>query len=63
MARSISKGPFVDGHLQKKVDDLNKRNEKKVASYTHKILMWLYQGVEDGKPVMAGLTPPSRSDL
>jgi small subunit ribosomal protein S19 len=30
MARSISKGPFVDGHLQKKVDDLNKRNDKKV---------------------------------
>jgi small subunit ribosomal protein S19 len=30
MARSISKGPFVDGHLQKKVDDLNKRNERKV---------------------------------
>jgi small subunit ribosomal protein S19 len=30
MARSISKGPFVDGHLQKKVDDVNKRNDKKV---------------------------------
>jgi small subunit ribosomal protein S19 len=30
MARSISKGPFVDLHLQKKVDELNKRNEKKV---------------------------------
>jgi len=30
MARSISKGPFIDGHLQKKVDDLNKRNERKV---------------------------------
>ena len=30
MARSVSKGPFVDRHLQKKVDDLNKRFEKKV---------------------------------
>ena len=30
MARSISKGPFVDHHLQKQVDELNKRNEKKV---------------------------------
>ena len=31
MARSVSKGPFVDHHLQKKVDDLNKRNDKKVV--------------------------------
>jgi small subunit ribosomal protein S19 len=30
MARSIKKGPFVDGHLQEKVDALNARNEKKV---------------------------------
>ena len=31
MARSISKGPFVDLHLQKKVDDLNKKMDKKVV--------------------------------
>jgi small subunit ribosomal protein S19 len=31
MARSISKGPFVDDHLRKKVDDLNRRNDKKVV--------------------------------
>ena len=30
MARSIKKGAFVDDHLMKKVDDLNRRNEKKV---------------------------------
>ena len=30
MARSVSKGPFVDIHLRKKIDDLNKRNDKKV---------------------------------
>ena len=30
MARSISKGPFIDAHLTKKVEDLNKRNDKKV---------------------------------
>jgi small subunit ribosomal protein S19 len=30
MARSTKKGPFVDGHLQEKVDALNDRNEKKV---------------------------------
>ncbi len=30
MARSISKGPFVDEHLQSKIEDLNKRQEKKV---------------------------------
>lgn len=31
MARSIKKGPFVDGHLQEKVEAMNSRNEKKVV--------------------------------
>ena len=31
MARSLKKGPFVDGHLRVKVDALNARNEKKVV--------------------------------
>jgi len=31
MARSISKGPFVDDHLLKKVEELNKRFDKKVV--------------------------------
>ena len=30
MPRSLKKGPFVDDHLLKKVDDLNGRGEKKV---------------------------------
>jgi small subunit ribosomal protein S19 len=30
MSRSIKKGPFVDDHLQKKVDDANKTGQKKV---------------------------------
>jgi small subunit ribosomal protein S19 len=30
MPRSLKKGPFVDDHLQKKVDELNGRNEKRV---------------------------------
>ena len=30
MARSLRKGPFIDDHLQGKVDALNSRNEKKV---------------------------------
>jgi len=30
MPRSLKKGPFVDGHLQKKVEVLNDRNEKRV---------------------------------
>ena len=30
MPRSLKKGPFIDGHLQKKVEALNVRNEKKV---------------------------------
>jgi len=31
MGRSLHKGPFVDDHLMKKVDDLNAKNEKKVV--------------------------------
>ena len=30
MSRSIKKGPFVDQKLQKKVDELNKSNQKRV---------------------------------
>ncbi len=30
MSRSLKKGPFIDGHLAKKVADMNARNEKKV---------------------------------
>jgi small subunit ribosomal protein S19 len=30
MARSISKGPFVDAPLRKSVEDMNKRNDRKV---------------------------------
>ena len=30
MARSISKGPFIDSHLMKKVEEQNNKNEKKV---------------------------------
>src|SRR6201998_3898419 len=32
MARSLKKGPFVDGHLREKVEGLNTRNEKKVET-------------------------------
>ncbi|MFB3830132.1 MAG: 30S ribosomal protein S19 [Bryobacteraceae bacterium] len=31
MGRSISKGPFTDAHLEKKVEALNAANEKKVV--------------------------------
>jgi small subunit ribosomal protein S19 len=31
MPRSLKKGPFIDGHLQRKVEALNARNEKKVV--------------------------------
>ena len=30
MARSVSKGPFVDDHLRKRVDEMNRKNEHKV---------------------------------
>ena len=31
MSRSIKKGPFVDKHLLKKVEDMGKANQKKVV--------------------------------
>ncbi|MCC7540985.1 MAG: 30S ribosomal protein S19 [Deltaproteobacteria bacterium] len=30
MARSVRKGPFIDGHLEKKVDEANRTKSKKV---------------------------------
>src|SRR6202008_3848219 len=30
MGRSVKKGPFVDGHLAKKVEAMNAQNQKKV---------------------------------
>lgn len=30
MARSLKKGPFIDNHLLKKVEDMNDRGERKV---------------------------------
>src|ERR1700730_332353 len=31
MARSIKKGPFIDRHLIKKVEEMNRNNQKKVV--------------------------------
>ena len=31
MARSLKKGPFIDGHLLKRIEDLNQKNDKKVV--------------------------------
>jgi small subunit ribosomal protein S19 len=31
MGRSLHKGPFVDDHLMKKVEEMNVKNEKKVV--------------------------------
>jgi len=30
MSRSVSKGPFVDRHLQAKIDDMNRKQDRKV---------------------------------
>ena len=30
MSRSLKKGPFIDDHLMKKIEELNKGNNKKV---------------------------------
>jgi small subunit ribosomal protein S19 len=31
MARSTKKGPFIDDHLMKRIDTMNKANDKKVV--------------------------------
>ena len=31
MARSVSKGPFIDEHLRLKVEEFNKKNDNKVV--------------------------------
>ena len=31
MPRSIKKGPFVDEHLMKKIEELNKRGDKRIV--------------------------------
>ncbi len=31
MARSLKKGPFIDGHLMKRIEELNQKNDKKVV--------------------------------
>jgi small subunit ribosomal protein S19 len=31
MPRSVKKGPFVDEHLMKKVDEMNRKSEKRVV--------------------------------
>ena len=31
MPRSVKKGPFVDEHLMKKIDDMNKKGDKRVV--------------------------------
>ena len=31
MARSLKKGPFIDGHLLKKIEDMNHKSDKKVV--------------------------------
>lgn len=31
MTRSVKKGPYIEHHLKKKIDDLNQKNEKKIV--------------------------------
>jgi len=30
MSRSLKKGPFIDGHLSKKVDEMNSQGDRKI---------------------------------
>jgi small subunit ribosomal protein S19 len=30
MARSLKKGPFVDSHLADRIEEMNRKNEKKI---------------------------------
>ena len=63
MARSTKKGPFIDGHLMTRIDDMNKRNEKKVLrtwsrrSTVHPAMVGHTIAVHNGKkfiPVYVG---------
>ncbi len=38
MARSLKKGPFIDGHLQTKVDTMNRERDKKVINNGRKFV-------------------------
>lgn len=31
MTRSLKKGPYIEDHLKKKIDDMNQKNEKKIV--------------------------------
>ena len=51
MARSIKKGPFIDGHLLKKVQALNEANQKSVVktwSRRSTIIPDMVEGVDQG---------------
>ena len=63
MARSTKKGPFIDTHLMTRIDDMNKRNEKKVLrtwsrrSTVHPAMVGHTIAVHNGKkfiPVSVG---------
>ena len=42
MPRSIKKGPFIDNHLWKKIDNAIQKNDKKVIKTSlHQIKVWL----------------------
>ena len=48
MARSLKKGPFVDEHLLKKMETMNRKNEKKmVKTWSRRSMI---------SPTMVGLT-------
>ena len=49
MARSIKKGPFVDKHLAKKVEEMIKGNKKQVERERSKI----YVGPDSDQPNLA----------
>ena len=59
MARSIKKGPFIDGHLQKKIEDAQAQSSKKVQVASAKndrkpIKTWSRRSMV--VPEMVGLT-------
>ena len=40
MARSLKKGPFVDEHLMKKVQEMNKSGKKEVIKHGHVVQLF-----------------------
>ena len=61
MTRSIRKGPFIDQHLQVKVDEMNKKSDRKVMrmsrSHREMGMPWSAAARDASSSSLPGITP------